>query len=403
MSDLIIASVLTGLIFLAGALSIEIGISAAVLEVIAGFIATNFLHINTTPWVIYIASSGGILLTFLAGVEINVKLLREKWRETVIIGGLSTLVPAILAFFFAIFFLHWTVDAAKITAIAMSTTSVAVVYTVLIDSGLIDTQLGKVLMAATFVTDFGAVLALSILFLKFTIYTFIFLVFCAFLLILGPKIIHFFFKRYRNRIIEQEVKLIFFVFFITMLFAEIGKIEAVLPVFILGLIMSDLFEKNHDLVKKLRTIGFAFITPFFFLNSGMKVALSAVLKNLPLVFSLLFLKILGKAVGVYPALSRLMPKEKTKAKVFFVLVKCTGLTFGTIASIFGYQNGYINNTQFSVLISVILLSAVIPTVIAQKFFNPAGSSKETVPADEKETKKLTKKSSKKQVSKKGKK
>jgi len=382
-NDLIIASILTGLIFLAGALSIEIGISAAVLEVIAGFVATNFLHVNTTPWIIYIASSGGILLTFLAGVEINIKLLHDKWKETAIIGGLSTLVPAILSFCFVYFFLHWTIDAAKITAIAMSTTSVAVVYTVLIDSGLIEAELGKVLMAATFVTDFGAVLALSILFLKFTIYTFIFLVFCAILLLIGPKVIHFFFKRYRDRVIEQEIKLIFFVFFITMLFAEIGKIEAVLPVFILGLIMSDLFEKNHDLVKKLRTIGFAFITPFFFINSGMKVALSAVMKNLPLVFSLLFIKIAGKTIGVYPSLSIMMPKETRRAKIFFVLIKCTGLTFGTIASIFGFQNGYIDKTQFSVLISVILLSAIIPTIIAQKWFSPAKSVKKIIETQKK--------------------
>jgi hypothetical protein len=51
----------------------------------------------------------------------------------------------------------------------------------------------------------------------------------------------------------------------------------------------------------------------------------------------------------------------------------TGLTFGTIASVFGLNSGFINQVQYSVLIGVVIASAVIPTFIAQKWFMPVHS------------------------------
>jgi hypothetical protein len=134
-------------------------------------------------------------------------------------------------------------------------------------------------MAATFVTDFGTALALSLLFLQFNVYTLVFFVFSAILLLFGPKIITFFFRRYEKKVIEPEIKLLFFIFFLTMFIGELGKSHAVLPIFILGLLMSKFFEENHHLLKKLRTVGYALITPFFFIKGGMNVGLKEVLKK----------------------------------------------------------------------------------------------------------------------------
>jgi len=367
MSDLLIASILTGLILLAGTISIEFGIAAAIIEIICGVFAGNVLHIQPTAWLTFIASFGGILLTFLAGTEVNMKVMKEKFKESVLIGGLSFLVPFLLAFGYAYFVAHWSLDASKIVGIALSTTSLAVVYAVLVETGLTKTEMGKIIMAATFVTDFATALALSLLFLQFNLYTLIFFGFSVVLLVFGPMVIKFFFKKYEKKVVEPEIKFLFFIFFVAMFLGELGKSHAVLPIFILGLLLSKFFEENPLFIKKLRTIGFALITPFFFIKGGMSVGIPEVLANWQILVAFLSVKIGAKVIGVYPITRKLLPSG---GRVFLTLLMSTGLTFGTIASIFGFQNGYLNKAQFSVLIATVILSAVVPTIIAQRFFTP---------------------------------
>jgi len=368
MNDLLIAAILTALIFIAGTISIELGLSAAIIEIVFGVIAGNLFNIHPTPWLTFIASTGGILLTFLAGTEVNLIVMREKFKESMLIGGLSFLLPFLAAFAYTYYVAGWSLDAAKIAGVALSTTSLAVVYAVLVETGLNQTELGKIIMAATFVTDFGTALALSVLFLQFNLYTLLFLVFSILLLVLGPKMLIWFFKRYENRVIEPEIKLLLCIFFMAMFLGEIGKSHAVLPIFIFGLLLSGFFEKNPHLIKKLRTVGFAFITPFFFIKGGMIVGVQEVAANWYLLLALLGVKIGAKIIGVYPVTRAMLPKG---GRIFLTLLMSTGLTFGTISTMFGYQAGYINKAQFSVLIATVILSAVVPTIIAQRYFMPA--------------------------------
>jgi len=374
MTDLLIACILSAIVLGAGMISIELGISAAIIEIILGVFAGNTLHIAPTPWLTFIASIGGILLTFLAGTEVNTKLMREKLKESLLIGGLSFLLPFMLTFGYTYFIIHWNINATKIAGIALSTTSLAVVYAVLVESGLNKTELGKIIMASTFVTDFGTALALSLLFLHVNVYTFVFLGFSVILFVFGPRVTSFFFERYSNRVIEPEIKLVFLIFFIAMLLGEMGKMHAVLPIFVFGLLMSDFFQANKPTLQKLRTVGFALITPFFFIKGGMNVALKEVTANWVIVVILLAVKIIGKFVGVYPVTRMMLPRG---GRIFMTLLMSTGLTFGTISTVFGYQVGYINKSQFSILIAVVILSAVVPTIIAQRFFAP-------MPSEEKE-------------------
>lgn len=385
MSDLLIASILSALVLVAATISVELGISAAIIEIIFGVFAGNAIGIPATPWLIFIASFGGILLTFLAGTEVNLKVMREKFKTSMWIGGISFLAPFLLTFAYTYFVAGWTLNASKIAGIALSTTSLAVVYAVLVETGLTKTELGKIIMASTFVTDFGTAFALSILFLQFNFYTLLFLGFSIILLIFGPKFISYFFKRYRDKIIEPEIKLMFFVFFFSMFLGDIGKSHAVLPIFILGLLMSRFFEDNHALLAKLRTVGFALITPFFFIRGGMNVGIHEVISAFGLLMALLAVKLAAKLVSVYPITAKLLQANGKRDKIFFTLLMSTGLTFGTISSVFGYQAGYINKTQFSVLISVVILSAVVPTIIAQRFFAPLPETeKEEILAREEE-------------------
>ena len=49
----------------------------------------------------------------------------------------------------------------------------------------------------------------------------------------------------------------------------------------------------------------------------------------------------------------------------------TGLTFGTISSLYGLTHGFIDRGQYTALVTVVILTAIVPTLVAQAHFKPA--------------------------------
>ena len=221
-------------------------------------------------------------------------------------------------------------------------------------------------MAATFVTDFAVALALALLFLRPTWWLVPFLA-VSVLSIWGMVALQErFFARYGERVIEPEIKGAIAVLLVLMFFAEKAQSHAVLPAFVLGLALARVFHEHPELTRRFRVVAFALLTPFFFLKGGMNVSLALVWANLGLLVLLLAIKQATKFAGVYPLARRWMPRQA----MFTTLLMSTGLTFGTIASLYGLNAGFIDRTQFSVLVAVVVASAVIPTVIAQRWFSP---------------------------------
>ena len=367
MDTSVISLVLWALIFLAGLLSVELGLSVAIIEISLGVIGGNFLGLQPTPWIAYLAGFGGILLTFLAGAEVDTQVLRSKFKESFFIGGISFAAPFLGAMFYAYHVLGWSWPASKIAGIALSTTSLAVVYAVLVETGLTHTELGKIIMAATFVTDLGTAVALSLLFLEFNGFTLIFLAASALFIYLIPKIYPWICTRYGERVIEPEIKFLFLILVVFMYLAKLGASHAILPAFVLGLALSGQFMKNRKLQHRLRVVAFAIITPFFFINGGMNISLKLLLVNGGLLLQMLLIKQVTKIAGVYPLARKYLPR----GAMYTTLLMSTGLTMGTISSVFGLTGGFINQVQFSVLVAAVVLSAIIPTFIAQKWFEPA--------------------------------
>src|SRR2546429_5268484 len=154
MSDIAVAALLAGTILAASTISVQVGLSVALIELAAGVVVGNALDLTVPDWLAFIGSFAGIVLTFLAGAEVDTVQLRREWRSSIWLGGISFLAPFLVAMAFARWGLGWTGDASKIAGIALSTTSLAVVYALLVETGLNQTVIGKRLMAATFVTDF---------------------------------------------------------------------------------------------------------------------------------------------------------------------------------------------------------------------------------------------------------
>ena len=161
-----IAMVIGILILVASIASVELGISVALIEIILGVVASNGFGLHTTPWIDFLASFASIVLTFLAGADVDPDVMQERLKESLWIGGISFLVPFLGAWLAAYYLFGWDWKAAQICGVALSTTSLAVVYAVLVETGLTHTTLGKIIMASTFVTDFGTALALSLLFVR---------------------------------------------------------------------------------------------------------------------------------------------------------------------------------------------------------------------------------------------
>ena len=250
---------------------------------------------------------------------------------------------------------------------ALSTTSLAVVYAVLVERGLTDTGIGKLLMSATFVTDMCTAITLSAIFIKPNLWFPVFLVVSLALILALPKVAPWFFGRYGDRVIEPEIKLVFVCLLVLMVLADASNGHAVLPAFILGLVMSRHYSEHREEQKRLRVVAFSFLTPFFFIKGGMNVSLGAVFANLGLLGILLAAKMLPKLGLVYP----LARRADRRHAAFATLLMSTGLTFGTISSLYGLNAGIIDKTQFSLLVTVVVASAVVPTAIAERWFLPS--------------------------------
>jgi Kef-type K+ transport system membrane component KefB len=366
MSDIAIAAVLAGTVLLASAVSVEIGLSVALIELLAGFVVGNALHLDVPSWLSFLGSFAGIVLTFQAGAEVDVPQFRREWRASISIGLVSFIGPFAVVGLLAYYGLGWDRRQAEIGGLALSTTSLAVVYAVLVETGLNRDLVGKRLMSATFVTDIATVAGLTMLFIKPTVWIVPFVLVSIALIAGLPRVATGFFRRYGNRVIEPEIKLVFACLFLLMWLGTKANSQAALPAFVLGLVMSSFYASHRTEQNRMRIVSFAFLTPFFFLKGGMNVSAGALWANLGVLGVLFVGKMVPKFAGIYPLARRFTAPHAT----FTTLLMSTGLTFGTITSLYGLNAHIIDRTQFSLLIAVVVLSAIIPTAIAQRFYQP---------------------------------
>src|ERR1051326_6830723 len=206
----LIASIWMALALSASLISIWAGVSVALVEIVVGVIAGNFLGLHaTTEWINFLALLGSGVLTFLAGAEIDPLSLKANLRVSLLIGVLSFGIPFAAVWMFAQLVLGWPLHQAQIAGIALSTTSVAVVYAVMIEGGLSETPMGKMILAACFITDLGTVLALGTLFAEFNRWLVVFIVTTLLLLWFMPRWTESIIRKLgATRVSEPEVKFV---------------------------------------------------------------------------------------------------------------------------------------------------------------------------------------------------
>jgi Kef-type K+ transport system membrane component KefB len=371
-----IAALWLGLGVLSTIIAYHIRISIALVEIcvgiIAGTIANHFFGSNALggnlEWLRFLAGSGAVLLTFLAGAELDPKVMKAKKKEVFIVGLFGFLAPFLGCAALAKFILHWETQSSWLAGVALSTTSMAVVYAVMLETGLNKTDFGKGILGACFINDLGTVIALGLLFAPFTYKTLVFVVSSVIILALFPYITSFLTKIYGNRTAAIRTKWVVLVLFGLGAIALWSGSEAVLPAYIAGMLLAEFVTNEHQWLRRLRTLTVGFLTPFYFIRAGSLVSLP-VLITAPVVFLALFAgKVVSKIFGLYPIISPFY-KERSE-RWYYTLMMSTGLTFGTISALYGLSNNIIDQDQYSFLVAAVIASAVIPTVIANFAFFP---------------------------------
>jgi Kef-type K+ transport system membrane component KefB len=371
-----LAALWLGLALIASLLSIWLRISTALSEIVVGTIAQLIIGAaigsavlgTDESWIKFLSGIGAIVLTFLAGAELDPKVFKLKWKEAAAVGLASFFFPFIGCAAGAHYVLGWDVMPSWLAGVAMSTTSVAVVYAVMLEFGFNVTDYGKTVLAACFVTDLGTVVALGLIFAPFTIKTLIFLGVGVVVFVALPWVTPRFFQRYGSRPSELEAKFLLLCLLGMGALATWADSEAVLPAYLIGMVLAGTVGKDHALIRRLRTLTFGLLTPFYFIRAGSFVSIPALIAAPAAFIFFLLVKVGTKIAGVYPVTK--FYKSPNKEAMYTTLLMSTGLTFGTISALFGLSRGIIDQGQYSALVAAVIASAVIPTVIANAFYLP---------------------------------
>ncbi|QLH54019.1 MAG: Na+/H+ antiporter [Candidatus Kapaibacterium sp.] len=384
-----IATIWLALAILATIFANHFKISMALMEIcigaIASYVATYFFGSDLlkadSEWLKFIAGSGAIILTFLAGAELDPASLKAKLKESSVIGLIGFLAPFIGCTLLARFALGWGWQASLLAGIALSTTSMAVVYSVMLEYGFNKTEFGKGILGSCFINDLGTVIALGLIFAPFNYKTVVFIVISGLAFFVMPSITSFLTRTYGFKTAAIRTKWILFLLFGLGSLALWAGSEAVLLAYIAGMVLAGTISKDNFFIRRIRTLTIGFLTPFYFLRAGALVSIPAVI-SAPVIFLVLFAgKVLSKIFGLQPVIKQFRNNNK-KETWYYTLLMSTGLTFGTISALYGLTNGIVTKEQYSYLVAVVIGSAVIPTVIANMAFLPKHLLKKPIAEEE---------------------
>src|SRR5262249_48757252 len=174
-----LAALWIGLALLATLLALWFRVSTALTEIIVGTLAQLILGslfgadvlATSESWIKFLAGAGAIMLTFLAGAELDPVVFRRNWKEATALGLIGFFAPFLGCAAAAYWILGWSTMPSWLAGRAPATPPVAVVLALMLEYGFNKTEYGKIVLAACFINDLGTVLALGFIFAPFTLRT----------------------------------------------------------------------------------------------------------------------------------------------------------------------------------------------------------------------------------------
>ena len=361
---------------------------SVVLEIVAGIVVgpslLGIVEVDQAIEVIALIGLGFVL--FLAGLEIEFEKFRGQVLRLAALGfaisfGIAVLVGLALSS-------AGLVETPLLIAIILCSTSLGVIVPLLKDSGEISTSFGQLIVAAASIADFGAIILLTLFFsgeggvgsTLLLLGALLALAAVVFVTVRGAE--HS--MRIRSDLLRLQdttaqvrirAAIVLFVGFAAV--AEELGLEVILGTFIAGAIISlldrDEVMTHPEFRRKLEAMGFGFFIPIFFVTSGVRFDLDALVadaSNLAMVpiFLVALLAVRGVPALLY---RRLLDGRRT---LVAGVLQATSLPFIVAATAIGLELGLLDSAESAALIGAGLLSVLIFPVLGLTLLRgaPAG-------------------------------
>ena len=341
------------IVFIVGILSLKIKVTPIFLEVIAGLIVGNFFLFEPNQTLNILSGMGILVLMYMAGLEIDFDFLKKKIKPSLYIGGLNFFIPFFGISFFCYYIYNMLFIQAILIALALSTTSIAIVFPILASKGKL-TQDMKLILSSVMIVDIICMIFLGFFSSAFSYLTLIFIVFMALLTYFFPYLGRKIFKKKGEKTIAIELRFVLFSLLALSFTSEHVGLEPALIAFFFGMLTSSFVVEHIELQKQLNGIAFGFLTPIFFFLTGTKIKLFLAQESIVFLIILFLIAYLSK---YYSALFAIKKYFKTNASYYAKLFNFR-LTFGFIVIIFGLERAIISEEVFSVIGIIIILSSL---------------------------------------------
>jgi len=351
----------------------RVRLPAVVLEIVAGIIigpsVLGWVEIDVTIEVLSLI--GLALVLFFGGLELDVEALRGRIVRLALAGWLVSLALAVAVS--GLLAAAGLVDTPLLVAVVLSSTALGVLVPVLEDAGEIGTPLGQLVVAAGAIADLGAIVLLSLLFsgeggAGSTLFLLAALVavsvaVAAFAAGAGrSRVLAADLDRLQDTTAQIRVRGVVLLVVGLVAVAEALGLEVILAAFIAGAILSlvdrDRRMTHPALRRKLEAVGFGVFVPVFFVASGIRFDLDALLADAANVAMVpVFLAALLVARGAPAVLYRGLLGDRRAAAGG--LLQATSLPFVVAATAIGLELGLLDGAQAAALVAAGLLSVLV--------------------------------------------
>lgn len=357
-------TVVSFLIVSLGIVCIEFSLPIALGEFLAGMIGSFFISPDDVPWISFISDLGLLSIMFVAGFEVDAKILRLHLTRNCLVGAASFGLPfALLIVTGLLAQLSW--QETIIMSLALSTTSLAIVFTVIRETDLIASVEGQILLGAAMVVDLISMILLGVMFIEYSITNLIALIGLVAVIMLAKKFLIPTFERYKGNRVEIELKIILLLLLALGILAEQAGVHAALIAFLSGIMLSNIDPDHEEIIAKLNTVVFSLLAPLFFFHAGLNIDL----KELDIFHFILMLVVAvvaigGKYAGSYLGLYYLFQRN-TRLSRFGGLLFNYRLSFGIVTAMYAFERGALSTEVYNIVLLVIALSSIF-TVIMQR-------------------------------------
>ncbi|HOY65773.1 MAG TPA: cation:proton antiporter [Candidatus Ozemobacteraceae bacterium] len=360
------------LILASGILSLELGISVSVMEILAGVAAGTFAGLRSSDWLEHTAAFGLLGIMFFAGFETDLVMLRRNWRSSLAIGLASFFLPAFLVGGASFFLLGMSAQTSILTAIGLSTTSLALVYADLKRQGLLKEARGQALLGAAMVVDVVSMIALAVLFEGLTVVSLVVLGLVVVWMTRLPRLCRWLFIRYAGNEIELKTRFVLLLLLSLVIASKQASVHVSILAFAAGALLNEVLAEHGELQIKLQSIVFGLVAPVFFFKAGLSVRLINLHTGLLPALAVLGLASFGgKIAGTWLAARRFLPAaEARRAAILFNYQ----LSFGIVTAAFGLESGIIDASGYLTILVLVISSSLFTTLLARFHQPPAGAA-----------------------------